>query len=134
MPAAIDSEYGGMFFYTVHAVECLCTYPGVLPRRVRVERFDAGPLATLDYPDGPVVTINLQEGNYQYSLVAVGEKESVVQRLVYDEDVFHTGTEEIVDFFAGTRQSPSTERLLMPLRVLDALEASKATGAWVNVQ
>ncbi|MHB9026606.1 MAG: Gfo/Idh/MocA family oxidoreductase [Armatimonadota bacterium] len=134
MPAAIDSEYAGMFFYTVHAVECLCIYPGGLPRRVRVERFAGRPLATLDYSDGPLATINLQEQNYQYSLVAVGEKESLVHRLVYDDDVFRTGTEEIIDFFAGKRQPPSADRLLMPLRILDALEASKATGEWVEVK
>ncbi len=133
MPAVIDSEYSGMFFYTIHAIECLCTLLERLPARGQVERFPTGALAILDYADGPATIINLQEGNYSYSLMAVGQQDAVVQRLVYDEDVFQPAIAEMVAFFEGTHKPASRERLLMPLQILDALEASKRQGGWVKV-
>ncbi|MHB9131267.1 MAG: Gfo/Idh/MocA family oxidoreductase [Armatimonadota bacterium] len=135
MPAAIDSEYSGMFFYTVHGVECLCRFLQRLPQRVRVERFTSGALATFDYADGPLVTMNLQGDNYSYHLMAVGEKDSLVRKLAYDEDVFQPGIDAIVALFTGAHQTPDADTLLMPVRILAALETSKQRdGEWVAVR
>jgi len=134
MPAGIDSEYSGMFFYVVHAVECLCALLDRLPARVRVERFAGTALATLDYADGPLATINLQEGNYTYHLLAVGDQEAKSLRVDYDENPYLTGIHHIHDFFTGATPPPTTEHLLMPVRILTALEASKRNGGWVAVK
>jgi len=133
MPAALDSEYSGAFFYVVHAVECLCTLLNRLPLRARIERFAGSNLATLDYPLGPLVTINLQEGNYSYHIMAVGEQDTLAMRLDYDEDPYLTSIQLICDFFTGVAIPASHERLLMPVQILTALEISKISGGWVEV-
>ncbi len=133
MPAGIDSEYSGVFFYVIHAVECLCALLNRPPARVRIERFAGSNLATLDYPDGPLATINLQEGNYSYHLMAAGDKDSLAARLVYDADPYLAGIHHIVDFFNGAAPMDSRERLLMPVQILAALETSKVQGGWVDV-
>ena len=134
MPAGIDSEYSGMFFYVIHAVESLCALLDRLPARVRVERFTGTALATLEYADGPLATINLQEGNYTYHLLAVGAQDALSARVVNDENPYLTGIRNIHAFFTGVEAPPRAERLLMPIRILAALETSKHNGGWVPVR
>lgn len=132
-PSQIDSQYSGVFFYVVHAVECLCEYLNKLPVRARLERFATGALVTLDYADGPLVTINCQPGNYSYNIAAVGATQSLLAPIVTDEDIYRTGVDRIMSFLTGEMEPLSQERLLMPVRILAAIEKSKAHGDWEAV-
>lgn len=131
-PGDPDSPYAGLFFYGVHAVELMLGAFGPGVRRVRASQLGKQCLATVEYDD-KLVALQLVHGAKSiWHLVAFGDE---VHRTV-DVDAhacYYYGLRAVLDMVESGRAPLSDDELLEPVRVLAALEESRATGGAIEL-
>ncbi len=134
-PCDITSRYGGIFFYGIHQVEMILRLLGYEVSHAQVAKGRGkNHVATLAYKDGRVATMNLMaEGGGLFHLSVIGAKGRIDQAIHYDENIFFPGVRSFVRMFRTGKTDETTESMLVPVAVLEALEKSIAGRGRVKV-
>ena len=134
-PCDIHSEYGGVFFYGIHQVDMVLRLLGydVTHAQMNVGQGD-NHTAMLFYASGAIATMNLLGGGRPaFHLSVVGENGRMDRTIGMDENAYLSGVQSFTYMFATGRTDETEETMLMPVAVLEALEASLETGEKVEV-
>lgn len=124
-PADLRSPYGGLRFYAPHGIAVLVSVFGAGVRSVRTD-VNGGNLTALARYPGFTVTVNFAETPRYYGVLYAAD--GVVVRRVDTSQIYRKG---FADFLARARagEAPeSYEPLLLPMRLLCALEESVRRG------
>ncbi len=123
-PADLKSEYGGLFFYGIHAVELMNTVWGYGCRSVHALEHNGNVMATCRFDSGPFVTLNLLgNASYVFHLAAFGTKGW--QTLAVDaSSSYRDGLKIILDTLVTGKWPLSREELLEPVKILTAINRS----------
>jgi len=126
-PADVTSEYGGIFFYGIHTVEIMHAVWGYGCRSVYAVLNDGNLQVMCRYSNGSIVTLNfLKPGKapYVFHVMAFGDKGWGQFTFPEETTYYRNAFQVILDMF-NTRQSPySSEQLLEPVRILEAIALS----------
>lgn len=121
----VASEYGGVFFYGIHAVELMHTVFGYGCQSVTAHRNDENLQAICAFPDDKLVTLNLVGGGHRVPFHAAafgsdgwGTHEVDVSTMYYN------GMLVFLDTLRTGRWPLTPEQLLEPIRILEAITQS----------
>ena len=126
-PVAMNSEYGGFYFYAQHLVETVVEIYGTDVRAAAAFRCDAGVTAVFRYP-GFDVTGCFMDGNYQYAAWRFAEKTSEGGVFPVDTPCFLAELRAFHALLHGEAGRESISRLLCPVFVMNAIERSLTSG------
>ncbi len=131
----VKSRYGGIFFYGIHQVDMLLRLLGHEVASAQVVRGrGANHVATLAYRDGTVASMNLiGAGHPAFHVSVVGEKGRIDREIAMDESPYLAGVKAFCRMFRTGRTEETTQSMLGPVAVLEALEKSLARGERVRV-
>ena len=125
-PVSLDNPYGGFYFYSAHLIEIALTIFGYDPVAVTAVKNAAGVAAVMEY-DGYAVTLNYTESAYKYGGVVLA-KSGVSGREINMGDAYAREVESFVNMLRKGESDIPACHLAMPVRVLNAIEASYTTG------
>ena len=133
-PADLESEYGGVFFYGIHAVELMNAVWGYGCERVSATAHAGNAVAVCKFADGALVTLNLL-GNaaYTFHLAAFG-KDGSKDHTVDAGTCYYDGRQVFMDVLRTGRWPFTRDQLLEPVKILCAIERSiKENGREVGL-
>lgn len=123
-PADLDSEYGGLFFYAIHAVELMNAVWGYGCRSVSAVAHEKNVMATCKLESGALVTLNLLgNASYVFHLAGFGKKGWHCSAIEIGPS-YVEGLKVIVDTLRLNEWPLTREQLLEPVKVLNALSRS----------
>ncbi|MCG3181168.1 MAG: hypothetical protein BIFFINMI_03543 [Phycisphaerae bacterium] len=129
-PCDIKSKYGGVFFYAIHQVDAVIDLLGGDVATVQVNRYSgADHTVTMEYRNGPLVTSYLQAkdaGGWQFFAGSASGQFSYAPK--GDADPYLAGAQTFVKMFRTGVEPIDHERFLAPIRVLEAMQKSVASG------
>lgn len=130
-PADLHSEYGGVCFYGSHAAEILVAVFGGDVCSVKTDVHCGRLVALVKYPEF-TVTINFVDVPQYYGILYAAT--GVVVRSIDLSGIYRKGFADFLSRLKKGGASEAPERLLLPVRFLNALELSiRRGGAEVNV-
>lgn len=129
-PVDIESQWGGVFFYGVHAVDQLLNIFGDRIEKVRVSRNGKNATASVVFDDGMLATLvflTQSSGRLHYAETGDGlvELKSDVQEADPPKSYV-----DMVEMFRTGKEPRSHERILFSIAVLEALERSVRSDTW----
>ncbi|MCX7805715.1 MAG: Gfo/Idh/MocA family oxidoreductase [Planctomycetota bacterium] len=129
-PCDPKSEYGGIFFYGIHAIEMMFEFLGYDIADVSARRIGNHTIATVRYADGTIGIQNMLCGGRGFSASVHGKGGDFF--FPYDDSTAYSdGLRTMIEMFR-TRTRPYTdEQLLSSPRLLEAIEKSVAAGGAV---
>jgi len=128
-PCDLRSPYGGVFFYGIHQVDMALHAFGYNVSRVLLTRNGNGAAGQLIYSDGKIITMNLlKDGAPGFGISAVGDGGIAQQRVVFDKNAYLAGIRVFIDMFRTGKEPLTWEKMVRPVQVLEALQASLASG------
>lgn len=133
-PVDLKSKWGGIFFYGIHQVDAVIELLGADVERVLVQRHGAHGVASMHYRNGPSVTLNLIRDYAQgFHWQAMGTAGQLAWKHVSDELPYLRGAQTFVKMFKTGVEPFDPQRLLAPVRVLEAMEKSLRLGKPVRL-
>lgn len=128
-PCDLKSVYGGIFFYGIHQVDLALKAFGYNVRSVRSSVNGNGATGQLFYTDEKIITLNfIKKDCPGFGVNVIGSQEVISQRIKFDKNPYITGIKKFTAMFR-TGQMPETEdNMLMPIKILEALEKSSKSG------
>ncbi len=132
-PVDIESKWGGVFFYGVHAVEQLLNIFGDNIEKVRVSRNGKNATASLDFGNGMLVTMIFLKMTYAFANYIETRKGIVELKPRIKEPDPERGYTEMVEMFRTGKEPRSHQSILYGMAVLEALEKSVASEDWIHV-
>lgn len=132
-PADRSSEYDGIFFYGIHAVELMNAVFGFGCTHVAAVEHGKSVVAACRLPHDVLVTLNLL-GNavYVFHVIAFGSK-GWQAHTVDSSTCYFYGMQAFLECMRTGRWPFTPEQLLEPVRVLAGIEQSLAKGTEVPV-
>lgn len=130
-PGDLESEYSGIFFYGIHAVELMLERWGYGVAEVTAVPSGRSVQAICRYADGPLVTLNLVQGGRPGFRLASFGNAGTSEHLVDARTTYYDGMHIMLEVLRNGAWPLSAEELTEPVRVLAAIEASVASGATV---
>ena len=127
-----QSEYGGLIFYAIHAVELMLAVHG--PGIQEVRAYQRGPnfIATLGHKDGTLLALNSLATSHGFILQAYGDKGHKIFQ-VTGADFYIQGLQVFLEMVrTGKRPVPYAE-MLESIRVANAIEQSLQTDQPVRL-
>lgn len=125
-PVNLDNPYGGFYFYASHLVEIVMTIFGYGPASVTALRGEGRVTALFHYP-GYDVTGHFIEGTGLYSAAAFGTA-GVRQSMIDISSCYSLEAANFARMLRTGRADQPMEELLLPVRVMNALEKAYLTG------
>ncbi len=123
-PADLESEYGGIFFYGIHAVELMNAVWGYGCRSVAAVAHDKNVMATCKLADGAIVVLNmLGAAKYVFHLVAFG-KDGWKDYVVDSATCYYDGMQVFMETLRTGKWPFTRDQLLEPVKILAALDKS----------
>ncbi|HNR36855.1 MAG TPA: Gfo/Idh/MocA family oxidoreductase [Candidatus Hydrogenedentes bacterium] len=133
-PAQLDSEYGGIFFYGIHAVELMNAVWGYGCERVRATLHGGNVVATCLFKDGPMVVLNfLGNAAYVFHLAAFG-KDGWKAHTVDSATCYYDGMQVIMRTLRTGQWPLTPEQLLEPVKILAAVNRSLKENREVSIE
>jgi len=133
-PCDIKSQYGGVFFYGIHQVEMALFAFGYDVDRVLVTKNGKNAVSQLFYKDGKTITLNfIESGCNTFAISAVGDRGVIHENIIYDKEIYLSGTKKIIQMFKTEIEPLSHKQLLRPVEVLEAIERSVNTGKYEKI-
>jgi hypothetical protein len=132
-PAYLKPEYGGVFYYVVHAVQILTMLFGEAISRVRMTRSGDRNLAAIQWESGLMATVPLIEQYYGYNLHVETGKGLLSYQLNVGEDAHPIFYTDLVEMFRTGREPREHRSILNEVSVLEALERSHENQQWEAV-
>jgi predicted dehydrogenase len=133
-PCDINSKYGGVFFYGIHQIGAILKLVGYDVRTVQVHAYPkAGQgdrhTATIEYANGLLVTVNLLKGfKLGFHFLAACEGGVVSHMHKSDPNSYLAGALKFTKMFKTGVEPEEHGHILMPIRILEAMERSIKTG------
>jgi len=127
-PADPESEYGGIPFYAIHAVEAMQQVMGLGVREVTARRSGKNTVAAVSYGDGRSATLHLLADAKPGFYGAAFCKEGVAGGALDISDCYVKGLQQVLGMLRTGKRPLSDEQMLEPIRVLGAIERSVAAG------
>lgn len=133
-PADRHSEYDGIFFYGIHAVELMNAVFGYGCESVAAEEHNNNVVAVCKLREGPVVTLNLLgKAAYVFHLVAFGTK-GWKDYPVDSSTCYYDGMQVYLETLRTGKWPFTADQLLEPVKVLAAIEKSLAEAREVALR
>lgn len=132
-PCDPESEYGGIFFYGIHAVETMNAVWGYGCKEVHAHAHGGNIHVTCAFEDGPHVVLNLL-GNAKvgFNVTAYGTK-AWEHHTIDSSDGYYEGLLVIKKIFTENHWPFTPEELLEPVKILVAIQASLEEGRAITV-
>jgi len=133
-PAYLKPEYGGVFYYVVHAVQVMTALFGDAISRVRMTLSGDLARATLLFESGLMATILLVEQYYGFHLNVETNKGLLSYELAAEEgarNIFYT---DLVEMFRTGKEPRKHQSILNEVSILEALERSHGNQQWEEVK
>ena len=126
----IKSKWGGIYFYGIHQVDMALRLLGYLPRTAQVIRGKGqNHAAMLGFDNGVVAVMNLiGAGSAQFHVSVIGEKGRLDRPITYDQSPYLRAVQAFTTMFKTGTSPETTQSMLVPVAVLEALEKSLASG------
>ena len=132
-PLAMDSVYGGFYFYAQHLVQIMTTVFGPDVKNVCASR-KGGELTLLAQYDTYDVTGNYTAmQNYYYHVTAFGRKGAESRLLTFSAESFVSEMDDILALLRGEPMKQSYDEFIRPVFIMNALMRSVETGTWAAV-
>jgi len=133
-PVDLKTKYGGIFFYGIHQVDAVIELFGTDVQKVNVTQQGEHGVATMQYRNGPIATINLIK-NYTggFHWTATGQNASLNWQHQGDPSPYLTGTKTFLKMFKTGKMPFDKTRMLAPVAVLEAMEKSLKQRKPINV-
>ncbi len=120
-PAEIDSEYDGLVFYAIHAVEMMHATWGYGVTSVTAIEQNKNVMAVCKFASGPIVTLNfLYHAAYVFHVTAYGTK-GYTQHVVDSSTSYYEGMKVIMETLRTGKWPFTPEQLLEPIQVIAAV-------------
>ncbi|HOJ32419.1 MAG TPA: Gfo/Idh/MocA family oxidoreductase [Candidatus Hydrogenedentes bacterium] len=127
-PADRSSEYDGIFFYGIHAVEMMHAVFGYGCTRVTAVEHGKNVMAVCQLPQEVLVTLNfLGNATYVFNVTVFGTK-GWQSHAVDSSTCYYEGMKTFLDCLRTGKWPLSAEQLLEPVKILAAVEESIKTG------
>lgn len=124
--ADLSSEYDGVFFYGIHAVELMVATFGYGCRSVTAVAQGNDCMAVCRYGAGPMITLNLpSKASYVFHLTAYGTK-GWSQYAVDSSTAYFDGMSVFMECLRTGTWPLTREQLLEPIKILAAINKSLA--------
>lgn len=124
-PGELDSPYGGLYFYAGHAVEIMITAFGPDIRSVKADVTGGNVVAVFKY-DAFAVSVDFAEVS-QYFCTLYSPR-GVERRAIDISTIYRQGFSAFVNGVLAGRSPNPPAALLLPVRVLNALDSAVQTG------
>ncbi len=132
-PADRESEYGGIFFYGIHAVELMLAAFGTDVASVRSVESGKNVLAAVRYGDGKLIALNLLgDAKPGFHLVAYGQGTKAHE--VDTSTCYREGMKVFLRMVRTGKPPIPYDEMLLAVEVLRAVERSLRTGREVPVR
>ncbi len=131
----VKSKWGGIFFYGIHQVDMALRLLGYQPRTAQVIKGKGrNHSAMLGFDNGAVAVMNLiGAGSAQFHVSVIGEKGRLDRPITYDRSPYLSAVRAFTTMFKSGKNPETTESMLVPVAVLEALEKSVASGKKVKI-
>lgn len=133
-PSDPTSEYGGIHFYAIHAVESMQQVMGTGVVEVTARQSGKNTVAAVSYGDGRTATLHLLADSKHGFYATAFCKEGVAGGVLDISDCYVAGLTRILKMLRTGQRPLSDEQMLEPVRVLDAIVKSAATGQTVRLR
>jgi hypothetical protein len=125
-----ESEYGGLIFYAIHAVELMMAVHGPGIKEVRAHQSGPNFIATMSHANGALVALNSLATSSAFILQVYGDEGHRIYQ-VEGGGYYKRGLEVFLEMVrTGVRPIPYHE-MVESIRVANAVEESLQTGASV---
>jgi hypothetical protein len=128
-PCDMKSPFGGIFFYGIHTVEMALNAFGFDVSKVLLTQNKQNATGQLMYDNGRIVTLNLHRDYFNFSIAAQTTGGFISSDITFDTEKSITGIKVFTDMFKTKVEPISHEDILMPIRVLEALQKSQKSKA-----
>ena len=132
-PLAIDSEYGGFYFYSQHLVQIMTTIFGGDVRSVCASRKNTEVSMLAKYDDFDVSGSFVGMKKYYYQAVVYGNAGYAARDLIAPPDAFASEMDDILDLLKGNPMKQSYDEFIRPVFILNAIVRSMESGTWADV-
>jgi len=132
-PVDIESRWGGIFFYGVHALDTILAIFGDDVIRVRVSRNGKNAIANLALGNGTLVTMIFLKMTYAFANYIETKKGIIELKPRIKEADPNKAYRNMVAMFRTGVEPRKHESLLYSVAVLEALERSVADETWQYV-
>ena len=133
-PSDPTSEYGGIHFYAIHAVETMQQVMGTGVVEVAARQSGKNTVAAVSYGDGRTATLHLLSDSKHGFYATAFCKEGVAGGVLDISDCYVAGLTRILAMLKSGKRPLGDEQMLEPIRVLDAIVKSVATGQTVRLR
>lgn len=129
-PCDIGSPYGGVFFYGIHHVEMAVNLFGFDVAGVLGKRSGANAVGQLIYADGRIVTLNFIDPSVRsrFAMTVATAEELSSAQIEFDQQMYLNGVRTFTQMFKTREEPIPHDRILTPIRILEAMERSLETG------
>ncbi|MBI5091771.1 MAG: Gfo/Idh/MocA family oxidoreductase [Candidatus Hydrogenedentes bacterium] len=132
-PADPASEYDGIFFYGIHAVELMNAVWGYGCKSVTAVATEKHVQTVCAFENGSLVTLNfLHENPYVFHVMAFG-KEKWLEHTVESKTGYYDGMLVILETLKSGKWPLTAEQLLEPVAILAAIQKSLAEKRTVAI-
>lgn len=133
-PADVNSEYGGIFFYGIHAVEVMNTVWGYGCESVQAVAHNGNVMAACKFANGSLVTLNLLgNATYVFHVLAFGKK-GWKAHTIEGATYYFESLKVILDMMRTGHWPLTRDQLLEPVRILTAIDRSLKEEREVRVK
>lgn len=132
-PADRASEYDGIFFYGIHAVEMMHAVFGYGCSKVTAVEHGKNVMAVCELPQDVLVTLNfLGNAVYVFNVTVFGTKGWQSHAVDY-KTCYYEGMKVFLDCLRTGKWPLTPEQLVEPVKILAAVEESLKTGKTVSL-
>ena len=132
-PLAMQSPYGGFYFYSQHLVQMMTTIFGNDVEEVSAIACNNEAAFVAKYKDYPVTGSYTSEGWY-YHAVVYGGKALKAEKCEFTSYPFEQELDDMYDLLCGKEMKESYDEFIRSVFILNALEASMKSGKTEKVQ
>lgn len=134
-PCDLKSKWGGVFFYGIHQVDMALKAFGYDVKKVLITKNGNGSTGQLIYPDGKIVTMHLvKQGCSGFGIGVIGTERKIHQPVTFDKIQYLKGIKTFCEMFKTGKEPETVDEMLIPVKVLEALEKSVKTNSIEEVR
>jgi len=133
-PSDPESEYGGIHFYGIHAVEVMQETMGLGVDSVAATRTGKNVVAVASYPDGRNASLHLNHDAKGGFFGAAFCRDGYAGGPLNTSDCYVKGLKQILKMLRTGKRPLSYEQMLEPVHVLDAIVRAELTGRTVKLR
>lgn len=131
----IKSKWAGIYFYGIHQVDMALRLLGYQPRTAQVIKGKGkNHAAMIGFDNGAVAVMNLiGAGSAQFHVSVIGENGRLDCPIIYDKSPYQSAVRSFTTMFKSGKSPETTQSMLVPVAVLEALEKSVLNGKRVKI-